>query len=230
MFKDEQHINFPDFLASAVHDMKNSLSMLLNTTEEIFTNCTPDNCSSYHALSRLHYEAKRVNNDLIQLLTQYQIDNSQHILNISHYSVFECIEEIVLHNKLLLDIKGIAIEVDCPDDLVWFYDFDLLSGIINNIINNVLRYTKDIIKISAFEENSYLVIVIEDNGEGYPEHIIKQGGQTMMNSNFYTGSTGLGLYFASEVARIHKNKDKEGYILLYNGGTYGGGCFKIFLP
>jgi hypothetical protein len=44
------------------------------------------------------------------------------------------------------------------------------------------------------------------------------------------GSTHLGLYFAEEIARLHKQKNRVGYIRLENGPPLGGGSFNLFLP
>jgi hypothetical protein len=48
--------------------------------------------------------------------------------------------------------------------------------------------------------------------------------------NFMTNSTGLGLYFSSEVARMHKHRGRHGALRLENGGAFGGGCFVLTLP
>jgi hypothetical protein len=48
--------------------------------------------------------------------------------------------------------------------------------------------------------------------------------------NFLTNSTGLGLYFSSEVAKMHKHRERSGSLRLENGGAYGGGCFVLSLP
>ncbi|MBI4595531.1 MAG: HAMP domain-containing histidine kinase [Candidatus Tectomicrobia bacterium] len=224
----EGRIDFPGFIASITHDMKNSLGMLINTLDEVLGDCITENCTSYPLLSQVQYEAKRVNNNLIQLLTLYKMDTAQFMLNISQHSVAEIIDETVLQNKPLLDFKGIEISTECSEDLFWFFDSDLISGVINNILNNSFRYTKDKIKIAAHEEREALVIRLEDNGKGYPAEMLE--AQTSSRVSFKTGSTGLGLYFASIVASMHKNKGKEGFIALRNGGEFGGGCFNIILP
>ena len=41
---------------------------------------------------------------------------------------------------------------------------------------------------------------------------------------------GLGLYFALQVAQLHRNRGQHGSIRLENGGEYGGGCFVLLLP
>jgi len=230
MDKTERRINFSAFLASMAHDMKNSLSMLLNTLDEVVSTCPTDKCPSHRHLSQMQYEATRVNFNLIQLLTLYKMDHDQFSINISHYPVSELIEEIILQNKPLLDFKGIEIFTEYPDDLTWFLDSNLISGVINNILNNAYRYTSSKILIRGNENNGCLVLSIEDDGQGYPEEMLGTGVQTSRGVSFKTGSTGLGLYFASMAARLHKNKGREGFISISNGGKYGGGCFTITLP
>jgi len=47
---------------------------------------------------------------------------------------------------------------------------------------------------------------------------------------FSSNSSGLGLYFSSEVARMHRHRQRTGAIALENGGELGGGCFVLRLP
>ena len=148
--------------------MKNSLGLLLTTLDEIVGECPPETCPTYKRFSQVLYEARRVNNDLIQLLALYRMGNSIYTLNIAHHSVHDFLEERVLESKPLLDFNRIEIELECPDDLDWFFDGSLVSGVINNVLNNAFRYTKDKLKVSAAEENGHLTIRIEDNGRGYP--------------------------------------------------------------
>ena len=80
------------------------------------------------------------------------------------------------------------------------------------------------------EVDGELEIRVEDNGSGYPAFVIEAGEAVNKGVNFSSGSTGLGLYFAAMVAKLHKNRDKTGSMRLENGGEYGGGCFILRLP
>jgi signal transduction histidine kinase len=225
-----EKIEFATILASTVHDMKNSLGLLLNTLDEVVGHCVPEQCPSYNQFSKLQYEAKRVNNDLIQLLALYKMGNAQYAPNIAYHSLPEFLEETVLQNKPLFDFNGINIEMDCPDDLYWFFDRELVAGVINNVMNNAFRYTSRRLKIGARDEDGYLVLTVEDDGRGYPQSMLETYGEPRREISFVTGSTGLGLYFAAMAARLHKNESREGYILMQNGGELGGGVFSVHLP
>lgn len=230
----DNKIDFSSVLASSVHDMKNSIGMLLETTNEIVEEGVDENHPFYSKLLKMKYEASRVNNDLVQVLTLYKLGHDQYPLDISHYDVCEFIDEQVLFNQPTLKFKNVQVETNCgcngKETVMWFFDRELVAGVVNNVMNNLYRYTKDKIKVSIKNEDGYLVISIEDNGRGYPEEMLYEGSQSKTSINFNSGSTGLGLYFASVIARAHSNNGKEGYISISNGGTYGGGCFQIYLP
>jgi len=227
---EKKDVQFPAFLASIAHDMKNSLGMLMNTTDEILGNCSGKDCPSHPLLSKLQYEAKRVNNNLIQLLTLYKMDKDQYTLNIGYHSVSEFLDDAALQNRSLLEFKGISVETACSEEVSWFFDGDLVAGVINNVMNNAYRYAHNRIWITAKEEDGYLAIHIRDDGEGYPEHMITGGAGMSKTVSFSTGSTGLGIYFASIIANMHKNKNRTGFIRTSNCDSNGGGCFSIYLP
>jgi K+-sensing histidine kinase KdpD len=226
----ENVFDISTYLASLVHDLKNAISMLLNTTDEVLDRCMSEACPSHDLLTHMQYESKRVNNNLIQLLTLYKMDKSQLILNIDYHDIGEFVEEVILTNKPLLDSKGINIESNHPSNLFWFFDKDLIAGVLNNVLNNAFRYAKDTIKLSIRkDEQGFLVIQIQDNGSGYPETMLNSTPNSPLKTSFLSGGTGLGLYFAYCVAKLHKNKGREGYILITNNPDHGG-CFSIYLP
>ena len=67
-------IDFATVLASAVHDMKNSLCMLLQSMESLQQSLAPESNSASQELARIHYEATRLNTNLLQLLSLYRIE------------------------------------------------------------------------------------------------------------------------------------------------------------
>jgi nitrogen-specific signal transduction histidine kinase len=75
-----------------------------------------------------------------------------------------------------------------------------------------------------------LEIRVEDNGKGYPESLLLENITENKGVSFSTGSTGLGFYFSSKVAGMHKNAGKQGSLSIENGGAYNGGCFVLALP
>lgn len=230
MRDNEKQIDFQLVMASSVHDMKNSLSMLLQSFEQWHINNPPANPEDAKALSTMHYEAARLQSNLLQLLSLYRIDHKTLPMQIEEHFVLDILEEQMAHNQVLLDNLNISVELDCDPDLVWYLDANLIGGVVNNVLVNASRYTKDKVTIHASETDGGLTISIDDNGPGYPEAMLKQSDLTKRGVDFVTNSSNLGLYFCQEIASLHQNKGRDGMIRLSNNSSLGGSRFEIWLP
>lgn len=215
------------FLASAVHDMKNSISLLIPFLED---NLAALDAAAQKQASPMLYEVRRVNINLIQMLSIYKVGNSFYPFDLTENSIDEFVAEIVAQNQALLGYMGIELALDYDPDMVWYFDRELVAGVILHALNNAANYTKGKLKLSVKEVDGELEISVEDNGSGYPAGLIEAGNAVNKGVNFASGSTGLGLYFSGMVAKLHKNRGKTGSIALKNGGEYGGGCFILRLP
>ncbi|MBU2874477.1 sensor histidine kinase [Marinobacter salexigens] len=223
-----RNIDFSMVLALTVHDMKNSLGMLLNSLDELrIRNAT--NQTDTNSFNTLQYEAERIHNDLVQLLGIYRLGENNLSAHIEEQYVPDFLSEHLARHLPLLEGLGIECSIDA-EPLNGFFDANLLTGALNNIINNAIRYTTSQIKLSARESEGYLVIRVEDDGKGYPKSMQHTGTQSFKSLDFNTGNTSLGLFFVSAVADLHSEGDRNGCIRLHNGGELGGGVFEIWLP
>ena len=224
-------IRFTDFIASVIHDMKNSLNMQINGLEQVAAECrSAGNEDLCERLGPLIYEASRMDFNLVQLLSVYKLDNSIYPMDVSEHPVREVIDEAITQMGSMLALRGIQIEVECAPEDCWYFDRDLVTGVLVNALNNAYKYTRDRIRIASRIDGEFLEIRVEDNGSGYPPSMLKDGVSRNRRSNFTTGSTGLGFYFSSLVARMHANAGRRGELAIENGGAYGGSCFVVRLP
>jgi len=227
---DEQRPDFSMIIASAVHDMKNSLSMLLHSVEQMCDEL-PEEWKQRQNTTTVQYEAERVNSYLVQLLGLYRLQNEMLSLHVDEYFPLDVLEEQVAHYEAMFKDKDISLTIDCDANLAWYFDREIILGVLNNALNNASRYTKTRIEISAILEEKFLKIEIHDDGEGYPQRLLDATpGEIINNINFQTGSTSLGIYFAAMVTKLHTQGDRQGSIKLSNGGKFGGGVFTINLP
>ena len=139
----QQQHDFTSILANSVHDMKNSVNMLLGALDDISGRCGGSSCPSHELLSQLRYEGKRLNSNLVQMLMLYRVNNSQYTLNIEENDVYGVLEECYLENEGILSLKGITIELACPDGLMGFFDRELVTGIISDAMTEI--YTSGVI-------------------------------------------------------------------------------------
>lgn len=224
-----KQLDFSFVLASSVHDMKNSLGMLLGSLEEIIAESSDENDNQNKRLSILQYEATRINTELVQLLSLYRFQHQTDIIRIDENYIDETIEDQVARNDVLFKTQGIELAVECEADSVWSYDNDLIGSVIHNVLVNGTRYANKKMQLTAKIENDYLVIEIADDGDGFPSKMIDAAS---LDSDAHSdgNSTQLGLFFAAKIAELHRQNDRVGYIQLSNGGVLGGGVFAIYIP
>lgn len=228
----QEDISFTDFIASSIHDMKNSLNMQVSALEKIAVQCRQQgDAPTFESLGLVIYQANRMNSNLIQLLSLYKLGKSIYPVDIAEQSIADLIEEALLQNKSITEFKGISVSVDCDESLYWYFDRDLLTGVLINALNNAYNYTADKIRVAVCIDDGCLELRVEDNGQGYPEHMLLNDAILADKGiSFSSGSTGLGFYFSSRVAKMHKNGNRQGSLTIENGGAFGGGCFVLRLP
>lgn len=228
--EEKKNVDFSTILASSVHDMKNSVGMLIASLETLMETQTPKSEDEKKQFQTLHYEASRINGELIQLLTLYRNDKGFLPVNVDEQFVVDVLEDQIARNQLLLDTSDLNVVLDCDDELNWYFDADLVGGVIHNILVNCIRYTRSRILVKATEQDGYLCISIADDGPGYPEDMLLAPSQRVNEAQVSEGATHLGLFFAEEIASLHRQGERKGKIELTNSGALGAGEFRLFLP
>lgn len=227
--REDSVADFSFMLASSVHDMKNSLGMLLNTLDETMREMPPKTPVQQSRYATLQYEASRINGELIQLLSLYRMNLQSMPVHVEENYVRDVIDEQLARNDMLFVSRRLNVQFECDENLMWYFDNELVAGVLHNVLVNCARYTRGKLLIRAWVENG-LYVEIADDGQGYPEMMLSQPVNLQAGVSFESGSTNLGLYFAQTVASLHKTKTASGSITLANGGELGGGVFTLFLP
>jgi two-component system, OmpR family, osmolarity sensor histidine kinase EnvZ len=101
--------------------------------------------------------------------------------------------------------RTIAIEVkECP--LVVPVRRHAFKRAVANLVNNAARFAEHV-NVSAAKQNGALTVQVEDDGPGIPEaeheHVFRPFYRIDHARNQDSGSTGLGLAIARDIARIH---------------------------
>jgi signal transduction histidine kinase len=217
--------------AMVSHDIKNSLGVLLEDLNNIIGRCDFSSCVMRSNCADMEYEVRRINNNLVKMLTLFKVEAGDYLLNLDAHSVHDFLEEMLLEQSMLMGQKGIGYEVECDTELYWYFDRNLMTGVMGNAISNALRYTQDKLLISAAASDHGLVISVEDNGKGFPAFMLDQQAEFLRpESGFLNNNTGLGLYFTQQVLELHQHDGLQGRVALANDGVLKGGQLTIVLP
>ena len=220
------------FLAAGAHDVKNTMSVIAGTLESLLADPAVQQRDEFPRMAHMLRQARRVNDTLIQMLGLYRdIGTPAYPFHASPQQACDTLAQVAEACAILLASNHILLDTDCDPALAWRYDEDLVIGVLGQAISNALDHARGRIRVSARELDGWLEWLVEDAGPGYPPAVLAvQGRPAEQGIDFHTNSTGLGLYFAGQVAGMHKRHDRQGMMQIENGGTYGGGCFVLRLP
>lgn len=225
----KEKFDFSSVIAVAIHDMKNSLSLLMQSIEQLSENIPQDNLIAREGINSVHYEANRMNTTLVQVLSLYRSEIDALPVNIDECFIEDLLDEVVESNRIYMKQKDLTINLHADEDLSWYLDRELIYLLIHDVLINAIRYGCSVIDVKAEIIEHDLKITVQDDGSGYPKEMLEMSVVNLDNFCISEGRTGLGLFFARLIAQTHKNKGKNGYIQLSNGDN-GGSIFELVLP
>ncbi len=220
--------------ANQIHDLKNLLFVLISELDDTLNSHNADAaaCTGIAPrLARLKFDGQMINDKLIQMLSVYRLDRGEYQLDIAYHPVAELLEDILAESRPLFDGGKITLDCDIQSEagLCWFFDRDIVSGVINHAIHNALRSAAGQIRLGVAIQDGCLALSVADDGAGFPAEILARG-EGMQKLDLSTGKTGLGLYFSAVCARLHANRDQAGRVEIRNGAPLGGAVFTLYLP
>ncbi|MBK1648236.1 sensor histidine kinase [Rhabdochromatium marinum] len=226
-------MDFSDMLASSIHDIKNSLSLISTTLSGMIDN--PKNTfADTHQATLLQHQVQRVNHNLMQLLSLYKLGEGALSIDIDEQNVEDLFIECLANNQTICQALGVTLSYECDPMLNGFFDLEMIRSVIDSTIGNAQRYCKARIQLSAREEDGFLVIRVEDDGEGFPAAFLHHGTadeHLTLDQPRATGRTRLGLIFAEKICDLHRSGERKGHIDVKNNcGGLPGGCFELWLP
>ncbi len=220
---------FVDVMACAVHDIKNSIGLLLDSADGVAAVMSA-NGAGEHQLGSLQCEARRINYDLMHLLGLYKAERAGFRLHAEVVNCEELLEEVHAFNVELLARRGIALHAHCGSAVEGFFDRELVRGVVNSIVNNAFKHAISRVEIGCEVHDGYTVLSVDDDGAGYAPKLLAANDLAPGPSNYRSGNTGLGLFFARRIAALHEHRGRRGRIVLGNESHCGGGRFELWLP
>lgn len=215
-------------LASSIHEIKNEFGLMLINVEKLIEDLDLDN-KQESEVAQVRSKAASIGNGLSRILTTYKRHAQEYTPHIDQHLLEEILEDICLKHRLTEKAYDLSLSYHCDENLLAFFDVQLLTNVIDTSIYNAVKSGVDNIKLSADNLGDCTVIRIEDDGNGFPDYILKNQGQNS-ELNLEEGNTGLGLYFANQICEMHTTDNKKGYLRLQNNFSMSGACVSLFIP
>ena len=161
-----------------------------------------------HFLAQIKTQAGRVQTIIQNMLGLATLEHQQQLSQVSNVNLNALIQTQIKHLSHKTHALQASIYADCSQSIVLQADEFLLGQAIVNLLENALDFSQhsSIIQVDVVEENNQITIQVKDQGAGIPDFAVDK-----IFNKFYSlprptsgqKSTGLGLNFVQEVAKLH---------------------------
>lgn len=201
-----------ELISNISHDLKTPITAIKGYVEGIMDGVadTPEKMDKY--IKTIYNKANDMER-LINELTYYSgIDNNRipynfHRINVADY-FGDCVEEVGMDLEQR-NIKFNYSNMVQPDTVV-IADPEQMKKVINNIINNSVKYMdkpNGVIDIRILDEVDSIRVEIEDNGKGIAQKdlgkIFERFYRTDASRNSAQGGSGIGLSIVKKIVEDH---------------------------
>ena len=217
------------FLADAAHEMRTPLTTINGLLEGLQYDAIPEE-DRKHSIELMRNDTQRLIRLVNDNLDYEKIRTNQISMD---RKLFDCSAVLNNLNEQLAkraEEKNDRIQMDVPDNLLVYADYDRFVQIMFNIIQNAIQFTDNgLIKVSARRVEHGCEFKISDNGMGMTQEQLKniwerfyKADQSRSNSQY--GESGLGLSIVHELVHLHGGK------ITVESKPKKGTTFTIFLP
>lgn len=192
-----------DFVANVSHELKTPLANIKSSVEVLIDGAVEDRASRGQFLDEIADAADRLDALIQDLLTLARVESNETGLNLEAVAVEEAVHTCLDRHRTRAEAKkltlnGVAL-AGCPPDLAVWVDEEGLAQILDNLVDNAIKYTPAGGRITArwAVTGGQVCIEVEDTGIGIPERDLPR-----VFERFYRvdkarsremGGTGLGL-------------------------------------
>lgn len=221
-----------DFINNMTHEFKTPIfsislaSKALGNSQQVQQS---EKLNSY--LNLIHDESKRLKAQVDKVLKMTLADSDYSTIEKEKVDLHKLLKNVVSNFELILSEKNgkISLDLDAEKHII-HADKTHLTNIIQNLIDNAVKYSKQQpdISITTEDEGEGISFSITDNGIGMDsetkQHIFDKFYRAQSGDIHDVKGFGLGLSYVKNIVEAHKGRIK------LNSKLNKGSTFTIFLP
>jgi hypothetical protein len=200
-----------EFIANITHDLRTPLTSLQGYLETLLMKegaLTPEEQRNYLAIAIKR--ADQLGKLISELFELAKLDSPDVLVRFEFFSLGELIQDIVQKFQLAAEKKKITLQINTAERLpLVFADIGLCERLIENLIDNAVRYTPEdgTISINAIPDNERVAVSVSDTGSGIrPEdipHLFDRFYRKDRSRPDSSPGSGLGLAIAKRIVELH---------------------------
>ena len=194
------------FFTNVSHEIKTPLTLILGPLNKMAQDAPAGAFADDIRIVKKN--AERLKRVIDQLLDFRKIENNKMGLRVTKMDLVFLIQEVKSYFNTLAQSKRIDYTFlhEMNSLFVWV-DTDKMEKILTNLLSNAFKFTPEQGKITIRlrEEETEVVLSVEDNGEGIPpENLASVFERFFTSGQSYAPGTGIGLHLTREFVLMHK--------------------------
>ena len=200
-----------ELIANVSHDLRTPLTSLHGYLETLLLKeheLSEEERKEYIQIATNH--SKRLGQLITELFELAKLDSVETLLNVEPFSLGELVQDVVYKFKLAAEKKGISLKANFGFDIPFAYgDIGLMQRVLDNLVENALRYTPKggEIAVTLTPGHGNIVVRITDTGCGIPNdelnHIFDRFYRLQKSREEGELNSGLGLAIAKRIVNLH---------------------------
>ena len=206
-----------DFVSNVSHELRTPLTSIKSYTEALREGAWQDQVIAPQFLNVIQLETDRMMRMIGNLLDLSKIHEGQYKLNLEYIDFKRMVSHILDRFEFMLeqnpDQKKFKLTRDFTSREIYLeIDQDRVTQVIDNILNNAIKYSPDggVIVVKIEDSHSHVHLSIKDQGLGIPQkdipHLFQRFYRVDKARSREQGGTGLGLAISKEIIELHGGK------------------------
>ncbi|MHC5544017.1 sensor histidine kinase, partial [Singulisphaera rosea] len=190
-----------DFVANVSHELKTPLASIKAYTETLLDWALTDETVNVRYLNRIEEQAERLNQLILDLLSLARLESGQELFDHGPLALAPLVGSCVGSHRDRADAKGLSLTLDLGqlnDQTLVLADEEAIRQILDNLIDNAIKYTPEGGKVSVIcQLADDVTIEVADTGIGIPRddlpRVFERFYRVDKARSRELGGTGLGL-------------------------------------
>lgn len=202
------------FFTNITHELRTPLSLIVGPIEDLVNDETL-NPAQRKKLLTIRSSSMRLLNLINGILEFRKTETRNRRLEVIYGNLSNYVREIGLRFKELNNNSKLQILIDMPehDEIHAYYDPEVISTVVNNLMGNAIKYTPSgsiTLRMKVEEDRGveYVCLSVSDTGEGIPSedlpHIFERYYQAHHNKKI--SGTGIGLALTKNLIDLHEGE------------------------
>jgi two-component system phosphate regulon sensor histidine kinase PhoR len=221
-----------DFINNMTHEFKTPIATISLAADTITNSkVINDEASIRHFIGMIKKENSRMNKKVETILQIASLDKKEIEFKYENVSLHTIIEHVLETIEIQVHQRNGKINLNLNAEEPFIYgDFEHLTNLVNNLLDNAIKYSPDLpeINITTSNREKGVILYVEDKGIGMTKAV-----QSKIFERFYRQNSGnvhdvkgfgLGLNYARSIIEAHK-----GSIQVFSEPGKGS-RFEIYLP